>query len=90
MLHAASEEVHLHACCSAEVCSVFGLLPSMQPAPGPSAPYMQRMQSGLHDADGVLGCRYAMMLEDMRITKWAVEKGGELEASAAEAFLADL
>ena len=51
---------------------------------------MQLLQPELHAADGMLNCRYAMMLEDMTIIKWAVEKGGELEGSSAEAFLADL
>jgi len=35
-------------------------------------------------------CRFAMMLEDMNITKWEVETGGALECSTADFFLADL
>lgn len=35
-------------------------------------------------------CRFAMMLEDMNITKWEIETGGALECSTADTFLADL
>ena len=35
-------------------------------------------------------CRFAMMLEDMNITKWEIETGGALECSTADIFLADL
>lgn len=35
-------------------------------------------------------CRFAMMLEDMNITKWEIETGGALERSTADIFLADL
>lgn len=35
-------------------------------------------------------CRYAMVLEDMKITKWEIEEGGDMKASAAASFLADL
>lgn len=35
-------------------------------------------------------CRFAMMLEDMNITKWEIETGGALECSIADTFLADL
>ena len=34
--------------------------------------------------------RFAMMLEDMNITKWEIETGGTLECSTADTFLADL
>lgn len=36
-------------------------------------------------------CRFAMMVEDMNITKWEIETGGaSLECSTADFFLADL
>ncbi|DBB10246.1 hypothetical protein WJX82_000090 [Trebouxia sp. C0006] len=39
---------------------------------------------------GLRPTRFAMMLEDMNITKWEIETGGTLECSTADTFLADL
>lgn len=39
---------------------------------------------------GLRPTRFAMMLEDMNITKWEIETGGALQFSTADIFLADL